>query len=100
MPDWLVEVDTEFTGLDEDGLVLFADAFERGFGYMGPACALHDGQLAFTVTVTAATVEDALRHAFAAAQSALTVVGVPDEEEVSVTRVNMESAQPRELVPA
>ena len=65
---------------------------------MGPACALHDGRLAFTVTVTAATVDEALRHAFTAAQSALTVAGVPDDEEVSVTRVNMESAQPRELV--
>ena len=100
MPDWMVEVDTEYIGLDEDGLVRFADAFERGFGYMGPACALHQGRLAFTVTVTAANVEEALRYAFAAARSALTEVGVPDEGEVSVTRVNMESAQPRELVPA
>jgi hypothetical protein len=92
MPDWTIEIDTEFTGLDEGSLVLFADAFERGFGYMGPACALHDGQLAFTVTVTAATVEEALKATLAAANTALHAAGVRQHTEIEVSRVNMESA--------
>jgi hypothetical protein len=100
MPDWMIEVDTEFTGLDEDGLVRFADAFERGFGYMGPACALENGRLSFTVTVTAATWEEGAKYAFAAAQASLSAVGVPEETEIHASRVNLESAQPRELVVA
>jgi len=96
--NWRIEIDTEFAGLDEDGLVRFAEAFERGFGYMGPAAALHDGRLAFTVTVTAANVEEGLKAAFAAANSALVEAGITDETEVEVSRVNMEPA--RELVVA
>jgi hypothetical protein len=96
MPNWTIEVDTEYTGLDEDGLVRFADAFERSFGYMGPSCALQDGKLAFTVGVTAATAEQALSFAIFAADAALRETGLEHETAVVVSRVNMESA--RELV--
>jgi|SRR5215471_13088367 len=92
MPDWRVEIETQFTGLNEDSLVRFADAFERGFGYMGPACALDDGRLAFTVTVTAASWEEAAKYAIAAAQAALSEAGVSEETEVGVTRINMEAS--------
>lgn len=96
MPEWNIDIKTDFAGLDEDGLVRFAESFEHGFGYMGPACALHDGKLAFSVTVTAADVETAVQATFAAANASLAEAGIVDETLVEVAHMNVD----RELVPA
>jgi hypothetical protein len=96
--DWTIELDTNFTELDSDRLVDFIDELERGYGYMGPSAALHDGRLGVTVTVAAAKPEIALLAAFAAISGALDNLGFRPDVRVEVERVNMEFAEKRELV--
>lgn len=90
MVDWTIEIETDFTGLDVDGLERFADAFEHGFGYMGPSCALVEGRLAFTVSVSAANADEAVKAAISAANASLHAADA-ESEGVDVTRLSMES---------